>query len=287
MDSAIQFFRAHPLNLLIGTAKAYRDFFIPNGNGIFSFYGSKTIWLDSSLWIASIILLFFGLFRAIKKFKDPIISLLLASFIGIFLSIPFLPPIDGGKRFYASTMPFFFALIALALPSIEIKKKIWIEDRKTGTALLSGLLALMTLIMPVTIIQLTSPPEITPASCPADQEPFAFHHDPNSYIDLIPSEETPCGQAPSVCFDVFLQNATERKYNLFFEELIKEAELQNGTTRILTANNLVQRGSAYFFTGSTTLLASAPTGEIISGRATPIPTKGYPTIYRIESISKQ
>ena len=284
MDTAIQVFKAHPFSLFIGTAKAYRDFFIPSDMGIFNFYGSKSLWLNFSLWVISIILLIFALIRFIKNIKKTIPSLLFASFLGIFLSIPFLPPIDGGSRFYASTMPFFFALIATALPSIGLKEKIGLDDRQTGTALLSGLLALMTLVMPVFILYLTASPEVALPSCPADQAPYAFRFDPNSYIDIDPSQETPCGKIPSICFNDFTQNSTEKNFNLFFQELVKQVELQDTATRILTANNLVPRGRFPFFISPVDQLASIPVRTTITGCATKFATKGYPTIYRIENV---
>jgi|APSaa5957512576_1039674.scaffolds.fasta_scaffold03208_1 hypothetical protein len=190
MASSIDFFREHPLSLVIGTAKAYRDFFIYGDSGIFSFLGSKTKWLDITLWGISIAFLFGGIIRSKKNIKKPISALLLASFIGIFFSITFLPPVDGGKRFYASTMPFFFALVAVALPSIGIKKKIWIDDKKAGVVLLSGVLTLMTLIMPVIILRLTTPPKILQPSCPANQVPFALRVDPNSSVVRIPVKQS-------------------------------------------------------------------------------------------------
>ncbi len=129
MNAAILFFKAHPTSLLIGAAKSYRDFFFSDSMGIFSFAGSKLRWLDTSLWIASLGLLVLGLIRSIKAIKHPLHALFLASFLGILLSIPFLPPIDGGKRFYASTMPFLFGLLAVALSSDRPNIQKWDEKK--------------------------------------------------------------------------------------------------------------------------------------------------------------
>ncbi|NQU29362.1 MAG: hypothetical protein HQ525_01705 [Anaerolineae bacterium] len=285
MDSAIQFFKAHPTSLLIGIAKSYRDFFIRGDMGIFSFFGSKTIWLDLTLWISSVILLIIGLLRTIKNIKNPISSLILAGFIGIFLSIPFLPPIDGGRRFYASTMPFFFALIALTLSSTKKEEIKVISDKQIVTAPLAGLIALMTIIMPFFILQFTTTPEIASPSCPVNQVPYAIRLDPNSYLDIAPEQEIHCGNVPYICFDDFSQNSTEKKTNLLYQELVNQARLEEGTLRILVANNLVPRKSLHFFISPADLLTLIPPRTIISGCATKLIIKSFPTIYKIESVA--
>jgi hypothetical protein len=287
MDAAIEFFKAHPLSLLIGTAKAYRDFFLPGDSGIFSFYDSNK-WIDNALWGINLILLLFALKRAIKNIKKPITSLLLASFIGIFLSIPFLPPIDGGKRFYASTMPLFFAFIAIALPSIAEEKKAWILDKKTGVALLSGLLALMTLVPAPILLRLSTPPEIEQPSCPADQVPYALRVDPNFSINLVSSQERLGNELSSLYIDDFAKNGTQRSVDPFFAEMVKQTEIQEGRTRIFTANNLVINGRFHFFVSPAELLEKVPPRTVVSGCATElvlIKMKSRPTLYLIESMT--
>src|SRR4029077_312574 len=104
--AAWEYFREHPSDLFIGFARAYRDFFLSgwqNGEGWY-------YWLNLILRLATITLITVGLVRLFKDISSNFSALLLAGFIGVFLSIPFLPPVDGGVRFYASTMPFFYAI---------------------------------------------------------------------------------------------------------------------------------------------------------------------------------
>ncbi len=94
--AAGRYFLAHPLSFFIGAYKAYRDFFLPQ-MGILSFLtGSEFPWLGISIWIIASLLLLWGLFKSIRNFALPESSLLIAAFAGILVSIPFLPPIDGG-----------------------------------------------------------------------------------------------------------------------------------------------------------------------------------------------
>ena len=287
MDAAIEFFKEHPLSLLIGTAKAYRDFFLPGASGIFSFYGSRNKWIDNTFWGISLVLLLLALIRSSKAIKKPVHSLLLASFIGIFLSIPFLPPIDGGKRFYASTMPLFFAFIAIALPSLKTKTEMWIGEKKTGIALLSGLLAFMTLVPAPILLRLSTPPEIEQPSCPVDQVPYAVRVDPNFSINLVPSQEPLDNSLSSLSIDDFAKNGTQRSIDPFFEEMVKQAEMQEGRTRIFTANNLAINGRFHFFVSPTELLEKVPPRTTVTGCATElilIEMKSRPILYKIESM---
>ena len=114
--AAFQFFLKHPLSLFIGIAKSYRDFFLAGDNSIFPFDISKqAVWLNYLAWGAAIFLTIRGLIHLFKTFRWNLSLLLLAGFIGIVLSIPFLPPIDGGSRFYAGTAPFFFILPVIGM----------------------------------------------------------------------------------------------------------------------------------------------------------------------------
>jgi hypothetical protein len=286
MNAAILFFKAHPTSLLIGAAKSYRDFFFSGSMGIFSFAGSKLRWLDTSLWIASLGLLILGLIRSIKAIKHPLHTLFLASFLGILFSIPFLPPIDGGKRFYASTIPFLFGLLAVALSTDRPNIIKW-DEKKSSVALLSSLLALFTLVVPVFIFRFTTSPEVSIPSCPTNQIPYAFRIDPGSYIDIIPSGETSCGKLPTLCIDNFFNNGKERNIDLLFQEMVKQAEFIDAPTRIQAVNNLVPEGRFHFFIGETEKLQNIPPRTTITGCATKLileEMKSRPVLYRIESV---
>jgi|GEM_PF-1491018 hypothetical protein len=84
--------------------------------------------------------------------------------------------------------------------------------------------------------------------------------------------------------DDFEKNGVERNIDPFFQELVKQAEMQTGRTRILNANNLVKNGFFHFFIGPTELFEQVPPRSIISGCATEIKTKRRPVLYRIENV---
>lgn len=288
MEASLQFFKAHPLSLFIGMAKSYRDFFFPQGSGIFSFYGSKPPWLDTVFWLSGIFLLMLAIIRSIRKIKVPINALLLASFIGILLSIPFLPPIDGGRRFYASTMPFFFAFMVLAMAPRKRNSQTP-EASFSLVSPLAGLLLLMTVVMPLFIFYLSPEREITEPSCPADQVPYAVRVDPGSYIQIAStSSNTSCGDHQILCLDDFEKNGAEKNIDLLFQELVAQTELQGDVTRIFTANNLALNGRLHFFISADELLEKVSPRTTITGCATElilVEMKSRPILYKIESVT--
>jgi len=288
MDSAVQFFKTHPTSLLIGAAKSYRDFFIP-GIGIFSFYGSQMNWLDQGLWVVGLFLVFRGLYLSIKNIHKGLPALLLAGFLGIFFSIPFLPPIDGGNRFYASTMPIFFALVSFATSTQ--RKEVFPEKSQRQThhyILFSGVLALGTVVFPILVFYLTPQPTFTIPSCPAKQVPYAIQVHPASHIDLLPSHHensSICNNLSLLCLEEFHNNGVERNIDLLFQELVNQAK--DSPTRIFAANNLIPGGRSHFFISPTEELSTISPRTTITGCATElilVELKSRPVLYRIESV---
>jgi hypothetical protein len=285
--AAFQFFLKHPLSLLVGAAKSYRDFFLPDPNGIFSFaYIHPGDWPNLLLWIPTIILLGWGLVRASKNIQTSQASLSVAGFIGILLSIPFLPPIDGGGRFYASTMPFLFILPAVALGRSEA----WTEPNQPESSVkyspnhvyVSILLLTFMLIVPISIYFLRPHTQPAAADCPYKQNSFAIRVNPDSYIDVISQGAGNCGLTPDICLSEFRKRVTENNDDDFYQELLSLAQPSNTVTRIIPTVNLLDTNFHYFVIADPGLLL-APAGQVVSGCAAEIRTKNQ-SIYQIESI---
>ncbi len=192
-------FLATPSDFFKGITRAYRDFFLPGGRSIFVF-GAKdrNYELDLVLWGLTIIIMLRGMYLLIFKHRSVISTLLLAGFIGIFLSIPFLPPIDGGMRFYASTMPFLFVLLAVGSSRIADRDE---EPAPAKNKLFSlrfiavSILTLTVLLPPVTL-RASARPTLLEPTCSSEQRPFVINVNPGSYIDLVYGENASCGLAP-------------------------------------------------------------------------------------------
>lgn len=286
--AAFQYFIKHPFSLVIGAAKSYRDFFLPGLDGVLIFtFTHPGDWPNLLLWAPTFFLLGWGFVKTLKYIKFNLAGLLAAGFIGTLLSIPFLPPIDGGGRFYASTIPFLFILPAAALARIQgwfeqnadIHQPVLNDDLFSRFA--SGILLVLMVIVPISTYYLHIPPRLNPPVCPAKQNSFAIKVNPGSYIDLSSQETNSCGLIPDICLSEFKKNGTENNIDDFYQELLTLAQTSRTITRIIPTVNLLD-SNFHYFVAADPGSSLAPTGEVISGCASEIRTKNQ-SIYQIES----
>ena len=272
-----QQFLDHPISFFIATAKAYRDFFIPNHSGILSplYKLTNFLWMNYILWLAGIGSLFWGLYKAWQNIDSPINSLMIASFIGIFLSIPFLPPIDGGSRVYTTTMPFFFLLMVSVIRSSPARKQNSSDAEnnhifKLVVNTLSIVLVFMTLIFPILVQKIIKADTILPFDCLKKEIPFAVKINPGSFIDLIPNETSSCGFLPNICLSDFETYGKEKNIDAFFQELLNTAKDYGSISRIFIGNNLIDNKEKFFMVNIDQINISAPsfiTGCAIKGES--------------------
>jgi len=287
--AALQFFLEHPLSLFIGFAKSYRDFFLPGSQSIFPFrVDGGQGWANFVLWVGTLVLLLRGSMRLVKDIHLNLASLLVAGFAGVILSIPFLPPIDGGARFYASTMPFFFIIPALGLSQLArgVDQNSSFTQYLYGDSIVSRATSItliaLTLILPVGVYSLSHKPAYALPSCPPEQEPFVMEVQQGSYIDLIKDGTTPCGFAPDVCLGDFERNNTEKAIDDYYQELLLLTKSNDTNVRIIPAIDLVNEEFHYFYVPHNRIKGSSAL-NVVSGCATEIKTKNQ-SIYQVESI---
>src|SRR5258706_9928867 len=286
-QAAFDFFLNHPLSLFIGIAKSYRDFFVPNSTGIFSFVSLEGMTgQDILFWILGLGLLIGGIVRSCRVIGSALPALLFAAFLGVFLSIPFLPPVDGGHRFYAGTMPFFFALLAYAVDGVLKNSKMSVKADLPGTPLqvVSVLVFVLVVALPVLIQRLSIPVAVAVSACTAGQFPFAIKANPGSYVDLIPDNSTiSCGLAPEICLRDFKANGAEKTVDDFYQELAAQAEAAKSVTRVEPAIDLIG-GGFHFFMGTPSQLWPVSSDRNVIGCALEIRTSKQ-SIYKVETIT--
>ena len=284
--AAWEFFLKHPLSLLIGSVKSYRDFFSIGDQSIFP-YLNGSYWLDIILWLGLLILIFRGIVRLIKDFHANVSSLLLAGFAGVLLSIPFLPPIDGGSRFYAGTMAFF-----IALPVVGISRwygHVQHKDAAEGSPndlkfsrLLAVALLLLVPVAPLMTYRLSEKQSYILPECPDQQKPFVIDIHQGTYLDLAIDRSKDCSAVPRLCLGDFDKNNVEKKTDDFYQRLFTMVEEENAGSRIVPAIDLVQEKFHYFYFSEDGFSNNALSGTV-SGCATETLTKNQ-TIYQVESI---
>lgn len=287
--AAWQFFLAHPVSLFIGVAKSYRDFFLLGDHSIFPF--GEYSWqngLNALLWLGILFLLVWGLIWLVKDVRSNHSSHLLAGFVGVLLSIPFLPPIDGGARFYASTMPFFYVLPAVGLRHLikEVKqnlasKDVWYAEPITFRST-SIVLLLLTLVVPIATHALSQKSPFTVPACAAPQKPFIIHAYQGSYIDLIKDNTSSCGAIPDVCLNDFEKNNIEKSTDDYYQHLLHFAKSNEGNIRIIPALDLVQEKFHYFYFPQLDRSRSDSLG-LLMGCASEVETKNQ-SVYLVETI---
>jgi hypothetical protein len=205
-------------------------------------------------------------------------------FAGIVFSIPFLPPIDGGSRFYASTVPFLYAPLSIA-PIVLIRHKTEVENHPTENEIwferaFPILLAILTMFSPILLRQVISPGSFTAPDCPADQEPFVTRIYPRSYVELMRVSSPACGFAPNICLGDFQQYSQEKTTDDFYQELERLAGAANASMWIVPSVDLVDRSFHYLVDNSSFLDGLGTPPLSIQGCAVEIKTKTQ-SIYQI------
>ena len=285
-QAAWEVFRTDPSGFAQGVTKAYADFFLPGDSSIFVFGISDHFYaLDLILWGLTLIILLRGLYLLIFKDHSTISTLLLVGFIGILLSIPFLPPVDGGMRFYASTMPFFFALLAVGVSRFigQAQKLAPAKNELFFLRFGSVILLTLTVLLPPVTLRASTRPVLAEPACSPEQRPFVIDIHPGSYIDLVQTKNASCGLAPKVCYDDFLKHNTEMHIDDFYQELATLANSSQTDIRIVPTINLLDGNFQYFVTTDSQVLGSS-SQKLLSGCATRIQTENQ-RIFLVESIS--
>jgi hypothetical protein len=278
--AAWDFFLRHPLSFPIGIAKSYRDFFAPKMNGIFPLsYSLSGVILQ--LVGLGFIVCSLALFR--KKKSDPAYLFLIASFIGIFLSIPFLPPVDGGSRFYASTMSFFFLFLAYPLsflPRKEVEDELFSGQIARFAEVFSLIFLGGILLLPIFLQRLGAQQMRELPSCSVEQVPFIARIPDGSYVDL--HQESNCGLLPDICLSDFEMNGVDAKTDDFFQELVRQASAADPVSRVLIYNNFEDE-SVHYLLGSTDQLQKENPNKLVFGCAKEIQTE-HQSIYKVEQV---
>jgi hypothetical protein len=288
--AAWRFFLQHPLSFFIGAAKAYRDFFFPN-IGIFRFYdlGGPIVW-SYLIWMAGLGLTIVGVVKSVRKIFEPAYSFFVAVFIGFLLSIPFLPPIDGGTRIYASTMPLYFGFVAIAVGKYDAFQK---PKASEGTLLkLVGILSILVIsiavIVPVFIQRLSTAPSFETPTCPPDQVPYVVGLHKGSFVDILPDDEASCGRALNVCVSDFKNSSVEMLADASDAE-VYQVFLDGGITtgdaiRVFEGNDLVSE-TTYIFMGSLNTFQQTSDHSLLAGCGVENNIKKRPAIFQIDTVN--
>jgi hypothetical protein len=283
-EAAFDFFKRHPFSLIIGIVKSYRDFFTPGRGNIFPIGSVNQVFsIVNILWVFIFGLTVNGLSKLAKNIHNNLNSLLLIGFLGIFFSIPFLPPIDGGSRFYASTVPFFFVIPAVGISAItKYKQKATDKEMKsTGLLIASGGLIFLTIMLPILTKSFSKKTVPESFSCNSSQVSYSINTNPDSHINLIFGDKTPCDITPNVCLNDLKDNNRQFPSDDFYQELFSRTKDNERDARLIPAINLLDNTFHYFYVDSN-FISEDTTVNSFSGCATEVETR-FQSIFVVET----
>lgn len=186
--------KAHPLNLVVGAFKNWFDYLMPRGAGAFGFIrGNEALsWSNYAFRIILSVFAGWGLVVACKQRRQEPFSLMIWAAIGIFLSVPFVPPNDSNQmRVYAASVTFLIAFSMIGLKSIlglVFKQKLKIiteEESEPVAAMIFGVTLTLIAIGGVLLVKSLAKPQTLPlAECPAGETQMIVRYTPGSQVQL-------------------------------------------------------------------------------------------------------
>jgi hypothetical protein len=292
MQAAIEKIKNYPLGLIIGSYKSLRDFILPGKDSMFSLIHYKLHFSNYLFWTVKIFLLVLGLVHSIRRVQEPKYSLILSIFIGTLFSIPFLPPIDGGNRFFSGIAPFFFIIESIGLFSMISYLNLRQKPKQPQRAFevgwvraISGIMISLILIAPIGVFFTRHLPAFNLPVCKNDQIPFATQTNKGMYIDIIPEDNDTCGFFPIYCLADFEHNGLDKDTDDFFQKLVELTRNSKNGIRLFAAVDLISKKYNFTIIPINDDLKN-DFGYLYSGCAKEIKTQ-YQTIHYVETIHKQ
>jgi hypothetical protein len=190
---AFDVIRKDPGLLIQGAFYNWSMLFSDTWYSAYSFVGGeKRILRMISQWVM-FALCVLGLVRWIRKSDDPLTGLVGVSALGIFVSVPFLPPTDAYRmRPYAASIIIFGLLPALGLLfGMEVLKLALIvksgeASTKSGTLVMFTIFLVVPILLgPLLVKGLGEPPQFEQASCPSGLDLISIRFDRGTYFNIL------------------------------------------------------------------------------------------------------
>ncbi|MHC1782632.1 MAG: hypothetical protein AB9891_07730 [Anaerolineaceae bacterium] len=190
---AFEIIRADPMGLITGAFKQWGLLFSETWFSAYAYVGGENESLARIVRTGLFILSGVSLIDALRDLKKPHNTLVWAMALGVFLSVPFVPPGDAHKmRAYAASIPIFALLPGLGAAALLkfYRGKPFLKHTpqpldNRATALFTIALVLFTVIAPVVSKAVGRPAEFRQVSCPAGQESVYIRKSPGSYLQII------------------------------------------------------------------------------------------------------
>jgi hypothetical protein len=278
---AFELIRANPMQAVQGALFNWKMLFSDTWYNIYTYIGGED-WRIVVIcrWIMYILCLF-GIFAWIRNRRDPIQSLITAAAIGIFISVPFLPPTDAYRmRPYAASIAVFAALPAMGLAYLTQKIKIL---HQTGEVIIpsksilvfSLILIVSTLAGPAFIKATAKPQSIQTVSCANNLTPILIRLDDGTHINLKRQNEIFLDWMPNFHTGVFRKNS----HSLADSNMINWAQDIDAPQTIFAAMDYLKDERVLVVVPTELLPQSGTWVQICGQRETDIQLIGYGIFY--------
>lgn len=278
-------FRANPTGIVVGAAKAWRDYITPFWMGMFGFVSVISREISAVIRLPLIGLSVLGLVRCFRQRHDAHCSLILAAMMGIFLSVPFAPPIDADMmRAYAATNAITIVLSMLGIvPALallqrginvlplprRIEERLrdavnrlhhWLTMRASsspGSALpLAGFaIGIIILVVgsPLVVSFMSHRPDFAQAACPDHLETWYVRMGSGAEVHIVDDNAVPHSRVPTVRVSDFRRSlAYTEVYNR-----IRFHQLEADHT-VFNSFDLAKNHGATYFSVMTPMLPDEP-----------------------------
>jgi hypothetical protein len=244
---AVEAFRANPSGLLVGSLRAWGDFFDPRAWGVFSFV---YVWLLSPEALNTRIVLYalsgVGVLVLLIRRRDQTHSMMLAAVLGVLASVPLVPPVDSDQmRTYAATVPIVGAMAALGLHGVLSKMRasplaVTSESsRFPGVVVVFGVgLAVLCLLGPIVTRAVSRPTGAGQFVCQPGEESLQVRITPGSSFQLVSDASLPQSFLPRIRVSDFKKQLTQGSVLALYPELFDELETVSPGKTVLLGLNL-------------------------------------------------
>ncbi|NMB54507.1 MAG: hypothetical protein GYA15_07365 [Leptolinea sp.] len=190
---AFDLIKENPAGIIQGSLKQWGLLFSDSWFSVYAYVGGEVTANNRYLHWVLYALCLVALVQSVRKWKNPFYSFLLLSTLGIFISVPFVPPGDAHKmRAYAATIPLLALLPAVGvsellgfLPWRGLAENLPEEFSISGMTGFTTLLVVFMVAAPYAAMQSAFPPATQKPVCQTDEVPVNLHYSPGTSVRLI------------------------------------------------------------------------------------------------------
>ncbi len=211
---AFELMQEKPMQTIQGALFFWKALFTDTLYHVFSFVSRENWVLNPIVKWALYFLSIMGMAAWFRDRKSALNSLVMICIVGIFLSVPLVPPTDSFRiRPYASSIAMICMLPALGVAHLSSWMKLQtfanVDLQKPANIALpfNLVLILLTLIAPVIIRHTSSLPESAPISCGLNSQPVRILFSQGTYINIRKNKEDFADWPPNYHAYLFQKNA--------------------------------------------------------------------------------